>query len=87
MITEEIKNRKGARKATDISPNVLQLLNQGKIPTVNLTEWLAVDQTELIKNTFGKIGLSDCIENIKKELQQQKKRECSLKCVRLKFII
>ncbi len=73
MVSEEIKNRKGARKAQDIPKDVLNLLNRGEIPTVNLTEWLAVDQTELIKNTFPKIGLEDNIEPITKAIGKQKK--------------
>lgn len=39
QISEEIINRKGARKGTDIPHDVLFLLNQGKIESVNLTEW------------------------------------------------
>jgi len=73
MVDEEIKNRKGARKAQNIPKNVLKLLNEGKIPTVNLTEWLAVKQTELIKNTFQKIGLKDSVDTITKAIAQQKK--------------
>lgn len=73
MVSEEIKNRKGARKAQDIPKEVLYLLNKGKIPTVNLTEWLAVDQSELIKNTFLEIGLKEIVETIAKAIEQQKK--------------
>ncbi|OJJ22803.1 DNA alkylation repair protein [marine bacterium AO1-C] len=54
----EILNRKGARKAQDIPQEVLTLLNSGKIETVNLTEWLAIDHLELIKHTFEDIGIS-----------------------------
>ena len=73
MIGEEIKNRKGARKVQDIPRDVLELLNGGTIPTVNLTEWLAVDQTALIKNTFPGIGLEDSIVAITDEIGQQQK--------------
>lgn len=73
MVNEEIKNRKGAKKAQDIPRNVLKLLNEGKIPTVNLTEWLSVDQTELITNTFPEIGLKDSISSITNAINQQKK--------------
>lgn len=48
----EILNRKGAQKAVDIPEQVLLLLNSGLIESVNLTEWLAVDHLELVKQLF-----------------------------------
>ena len=47
MDIEIIKNRKGVQKAVDIPSEVLSLLNEGRIETVNLTEWLAVDHSQL----------------------------------------
>lgn len=73
MVNEEIKNRKGARKAQDIPNDVLELLDKGKIETVNLTEWLAVNQIELINNRFPKIGLKGSIATIEKAITEQKK--------------
>lgn len=73
MVTEWIKNRKGARRIEDIPKEVMVLLNEGKISTVNLTEWLAIDQVELINNIFPIIGLKDCIDDIKKVIGQSKK--------------
>lgn len=58
MITSDILHRKGARKVSDIPHEVLQLLNKGEIPTVNLTEWLAIDHVKLIKYCFPNIGIS-----------------------------
>jgi len=43
VVKEDILNRKGARKASDIPNDVLTLLNQGRIESVNLTEWQAVN--------------------------------------------
>ena len=40
VINEAILNRKGARKAIDIPDNILALLNQGRLETVNLIEWV-----------------------------------------------
>ena len=48
--------RKGARSLKDIPNDVLQHLNQGKISSVNLTEWLAVDQTLLLENILKEHG-------------------------------
>lgn len=49
--------RKGARKGSDIPSDVLQLLQQGRLETVNLTEWLAVDHVVLLQNTLDEFGL------------------------------
>lgn len=54
-----ILNRKGVRKIEDIPHEVLNLLNKGKIETVNLTEWLAIDHLKLIEANFSEIGISN----------------------------
>ncbi|MEM9834720.1 MAG: DNA alkylation repair protein [Bacteroidota bacterium] len=72
-MTSEILSRKGARKIEEIPDEVLELLNQGKIETVNLTEWLAVDQVRLIEHTFPALGLEEMVQPLKEELAQQKK--------------
>lgn len=45
-----IIKRKGARSTKDIPVAILEQLNQGEIETLNLVEWLAVDQRQLIEN-------------------------------------
>ncbi len=73
-MTEEILNRKGARKAQDIPENVLELLNTGKIESVNLTEWLAVDHLKIIDSNFTEIGISKKnIQLITDKIKLQKK--------------
>ena len=73
-MNKEIINRKGARKAQDIPSEVLGLLNTGKIETVNLTEWLAVDHLKLIKAVFPKIGIEqDRIDLISIKIESQNK--------------
>ncbi|GGD10883.1 DNA alkylation repair protein [Hyunsoonleella pacifica] len=73
-MNEEIINRKGARKAQDIPNEVLELLNEGKIETVNLTEWLAVDHLKLINTSFSEIGISqENIKSISDKIKTQKK--------------
>ncbi|WP_241485981.1 DNA alkylation repair protein [Chryseobacterium angstadtii] len=44
------EKRKGARSTKDIPANILDQLNRGEIESVNLTEWLAVDQKLLLEN-------------------------------------
>ncbi|MFF2885494.1 DNA alkylation repair protein [Paenibacillus sp. NPDC057967] len=50
-------NRKGPRRASEIVTEVLDLLNSGKMETVNLTEWLAVDHIKLLRNVLMELGL------------------------------
>lgn len=70
----EILIRKGARKAQDIPSEVLGLLNNGEIETVNLTEWLAIQHIKLIKTVFPKLGIQqNNINSIVKEIESQKK--------------
>lgn len=70
----EIRNRKGPRKAQDIPIEVLGLLNRGEIPTVNLTEWLAVDHIALIHHTFPQMGIASSItERVVEQVAAQKK--------------
>ncbi|MHA7965424.1 DNA alkylation repair protein [Paenibacillus sp. CAU 1782] len=50
-------NRKGPVRASEIRPEVLQLLNSGQIETVNLTEWLAVDHFRLLGTILNEVGM------------------------------
>lgn len=68
---EAILSRKGAKKVNEIPKEVLQLLQQGKLESVNLTEWLAINHIELLKNVLPSIGLKDSLEFIVAELEKQ----------------
>lgn len=72
-ISESILKRKGVRKLADIPAEVLQLLNEGKIATVNLTEWLAIDQRMLLKHFLEHIGKEVWLSDIEADLEAQKK--------------
>ncbi|MGM7636939.1 DNA alkylation repair protein [Bacillus sp. Hm123] len=61
---ESIMDRKGATKAANIPEQVLNLLNLGGIESVNLTEWLAVDQKVLLKNVLPAVGLSEHLDDL-----------------------
>lgn len=69
---ENILSRKGPRKIEDISEEVLVLLNKGELETVNLTEWLGIDQIELVEHTFPSLGLTDLIGPITKAVGAMK---------------
>ncbi len=74
MNIEIIKNRKGAQKAVDIPSEVLSLLNTGSIETVNLTEWLAIDHSQLIKSVFPTFGIDkNVIGELVCQIDYQKK--------------
>ena len=47
-----MENRKGARRMQDIPQSVLEVLNQGLLPTVNLVEWLAIDQKQVLQSVL-----------------------------------
>ncbi|MGE7693831.1 DNA alkylation repair protein [Lysinibacillus sp. NPDC094177] len=82
VVKEEILHRKGARKAIEIPSEVLTLLNQGEIESVNLTEWQAVHHSTLLKNVLPSIGLEEKLEFILTEVEKQKV-ETGMKAVRL----
>ncbi|MCU4969429.1 DNA alkylation repair protein [Bacillus toyonensis] len=85
MITKEaevILNKKGARKVNEIPKEVLQLLQQGKVESVNLTEWLAINHIELLKNVLPSIGLKNSLESIVAELEKQNV-ETGMKVIRI----
>ncbi|WP_374966996.1 DNA alkylation repair protein [Lysinibacillus sp. RS5] len=82
VVKEDILNRKGARKASDIPNDVLTLLNQGRIESVNLTEWQTVNHITLVKNVLPSMGLDEELEIILTEIEKQKV-ETGMKAIRL----
>jgi 3-methyladenine DNA glycosylase AlkC len=57
---DELPNvsRKGARRRSEVPPEVLAALNRGEIATVNLVEWLALDQRQLVRHVLPLVGLA-----------------------------
>ena len=82
IVKEDVLNRKGARKASDIPNDVLMLLNQGEIESVNLMEWQAVNHISLVKNVLPTIGLEEKLEFVLTEIEKQKV-ETGMKAIRL----
>ncbi|GAB0168364.1 DNA alkylation repair protein [Lysinibacillus sp. CTST325] len=82
VVKEDILHRKGARKASEIPSEVLTSLNQGKIESVNLTEWQAVQHFTLLKNVLPSIGLEEKLGFILTEVEKQKV-ETGMKAIRL----
>lgn len=68
----DIQNRKGATKVENIPIKVIELLNSGEIETVNLTEWLAVDQIALLKVVLKSINKEHYLQGILTEIETLK---------------
>lgn len=66
--------RKGARSTKDIPADILQQLNTGEIETVNLVEWLAVDQKLLLKNLLEQHTRTDYLNPVLTKIDQLKKQ-------------
>lgn len=71
-LPEVIANRKGPIRASEIWPEVLQLLNSGQLETVNLTEWLAVDQFRLLGTILDEVGMERHAETMLIEMERIK---------------
>ena len=61
---QHLLGRKGAARIALIPPEVLQALNQGRVPTVNLNEFLALDLPLLARHVASHIGLEPEHERI-----------------------
>jgi hypothetical protein len=60
--------RKGAARIALIPPEVLDALNAGRIPTVNLNEFLALDLPLLARNVARDVGLDPHAERLQDTL-------------------
>lgn len=72
-MSDDLMMRKGARRFADLSPDVLAQLNAGHLPTVNLVEWLAVDQRGLVPLVLRASGDDDLIAPVDAHLATIKK--------------
>jgi 3-methyladenine DNA glycosylase AlkC len=61
---EGLLGRKGAPRIALIPPEVLEALNEGLVPTVNLNEFLALDLARLARNVARQIGVAPEAERI-----------------------
>lgn len=53
----DLEQRTGARTMAGVPPAVLVALNEGRTATKNLVEWLAIDQTMLLRTTLRDVKL------------------------------
>ncbi|SHG54784.1 DNA alkylation repair protein [Chryseobacterium vrystaatense] len=68
------EKRKGARSIKDIPADVLERLNRGEIESVNLTEWLAVDQKLLLEHLLQQNNRTEYLKPILENVDQLKKQ-------------
>lgn len=68
------EKRKGARSTKDIPETILQQLNEGIIETVNLVEWLAVDQRLLLTNILTQNNRIHYLQSVLNKINQLKKQ-------------
>lgn len=73
MIPQHILDRKGPRSFKDLNPEVLEYLNQGKIETKNLMEWLSADQLQLLQVVLSDIGKTEWFSMFDVAVNSQKK--------------
>lgn len=74
QVPDKVLARKGSSKAADIPEEVLELLHQGAIESVNLTEWLAVDHVILLRHVLPEVGLHHLVQPLGLEINQLKQR-------------
>lgn len=68
------QTRKGALSFKDLDTNILEQLNNGEIASVNLTEWLAVDQKILIETFLIQQNREQYLSPILSEISKLKKQ-------------
>jgi 3-methyladenine DNA glycosylase AlkC len=61
-IPQHILQRKGSTTTAGVPKDVLKLLNEGRLETVNLSEWLVVDQAALARKVLPQFGWDDLVQ-------------------------
>ena len=62
IATSNQSAERGAVRRSDIPPDILEGLNEGRLETVTLAEWLAIDMSTLLRSILPAVGLADAEE-------------------------
>jgi len=68
-VDKRFADRKGASRRSDVPPDVLRALTEGRIESITLSEFLAIDLEQLWKNVFPTLGLKKELGEILHEYQ------------------
>lgn len=66
--------RKGAKSKKEIPTDIFEKLNLGEIETVNLVEWLAVDQKRLLENILKQSNRTDYLKPVTTRIDNLRKQ-------------
>lgn len=66
--------RKGARTIAEIPPEILEQLNTGSIESVNLNEWLAINQKQLLETVLMHYNRKEYLNDILTDISNLKKQ-------------
>ena len=69
-----LEPRKGARRISEVPPDVLAALNRGETATVNLVEWLALDQRVMVRHVLPAVGLKSAVAGALAVCEAEQKR-------------
>lgn len=69
-IPESILRRKGSPNTAGVPPEVRRLLDAGRIETVNLSEWLVVDQAALARAVLPAAGVEGALGSVLEALKR-----------------
>ena len=56
--------RKGAVRRSDIPPDVMRALNEGREESITLSEWLAIDMPTLLRAILPDVGLAEFVDQL-----------------------
>jgi 3-methyladenine DNA glycosylase AlkC len=68
-----LEPRRGARRVSEVPPEVLAALNRGQTATVNLVEWLALDQRVMVGHVLPAVGLKSAVAGAVAACEAEKK--------------